>query len=166
MRSLIIGLILGASSAQADIELRFIEGAPKDRFDLIATGPACNDAPLEVTIDLSGAQGGLIFDVTAAGQGVEVYQPFELVAGADLLQSATSLRDGDQVLTLSLRALPAGQVLSFTTDLDDTGGGREITVDGAEIAGASVIVTNGAATQTAEFGPDARAIIDQSDCLS
>ena len=72
-------IIAGISSApvQADIVVNFVESAPKDRFVIENTGE-CEFENLVVEIDLSGSAGGLIFDTTATGAGVEVFQPFEV----------------------------------------------------------------------------------------
>ena len=52
-----------------------------------------------VTIDLVGSQGELIFDITDAGVGVEVFQPFVAITGQDMLVSASAVADGDKTLT-------------------------------------------------------------------
>ena len=83
MRSLVLCLSLIAMPAAADIRVDFIEGAPKDRFE-IANTATCALGAVEVVIDLSGSAGALVFDTEEAGQGVEVFQPFALVDGADL----------------------------------------------------------------------------------
>ena len=50
-----------ASSAQAAIEVSFIEDAPKDRFVIINTS-TCTLADLQIMIDLGPSAGGLYFD--------------------------------------------------------------------------------------------------------
>lgn len=139
MRGWILAMVLTATSAQADIQVTFRDGAPKDTFTITKLSD-CGLGPLRVTIDLSTAPTGLIFDVTDTGDGVEVFQPFELVAGADLVTGASAVRDGDQVLMLELSDMAMGDEVRFTIDLDDTGGGREITVNGSEMAGAMIKV--------------------------
>ena len=153
--ALMLSQVFAATSAAADIAVTFIEGAPKDRFVLSSASGFCNGAPLTVSIDLSGSAGQLVFDVTPSGAGVEVFQPFELVAGRDLVRDVTRVSDGDQLVRLSLAGLAAGADVAFTIDVDDTIGAREITVTDAEIEGASVRVQVNGQTKEARFGADA-----------
>lgn len=155
----------GASVAQADISARFIEGAPKDRFEITSISE-CLSGPVVVTINLEGSAGGLIFDTTAAGAGVEVFQPFELTSGGNFVQQAPKVMDGDKSLSIGITALPKGQTVAFTLDVDDTGGAREITVSGGEIAGASINISAKNVAQSAVFEANARAQITQSLCSS
>lgn len=154
-----------ALPALADIEVSFREGAPKDRFTITNTG-TCDLGPVDVTINLTGSSAGLVFDVTDQGAGVEVFQPFELVSGEDLLSSTPNVRDGDNALTLALSSLGQGQSVSFTIDVDDTIGAREITVSGAEITGAGVIVETTMAQASGTFGSNAIAIAPIRACFS
>lgn len=129
----------------ADVRVSFEESAPKDRFS-IRNSSACESGPMTVTIDLAGSKAGLIFDTTGSGAGVSVYQPFELVAGADRVVSVTGLTDGDTQVTLSLTGLDAGETAAFTIDVDDTltaGPLGQTMIAGSEIAGARVRVTMG-----------------------
>lgn len=158
-------LALAASTAQADLVVTFRDGAPKDLFTLTNTGSCVTD-PFDVTLDLSPAPAGLIFDITASGQGVEVYQPFELTSGDALLRGTSEVTDGDQTLLLSLTHLAPGDGLSFTIDLDDTGGGSEIIVSGAEIAGAVVEVSTGGALFRGTFDASGEAVVQLDDCIS
>lgn len=154
-----------ASTAAADIEVRFVEGAPKDRFDIINTG-GCALGPVAITIDLAGSSAGLVFDVTASGAGVEVFQPFDLVAGRELVNGLPQVVDGDQQVSLNLTELGVDQMVSFTIDVDDTAGNREITVSDAEISGASVRVKQGTETVTGTFDDQAFARVAQASCSS
>lgn len=154
-----------AAPAAGDVYVRFDEGAPKDRFTF-KSHSACLDGPLRLTVDLSGSDAGLIFDVTGAGQGVEVFQPFELVAGGSFVIGHDAVVDGDTELSMELQSMPKGTPVSFTIDLDDTGGGREITVNDAEIAGAQVRIEMGSMTATGRFGDDATAVVQIADCAS
>lgn len=158
-------LILAASMAQADLAVRFKEGAPKDRFTLTNTSN-CALPAFAVSIDIGTAPSGLIFDITSSGAGVEVFQPLALVAGQDLLRSTPKVRDGDSAITFDLKGLGAGQMLTFTIDVDDTGGGREITVNGSEIAGATVVATIDGQQSTGTFDNTARATVKASSCSS
>ena len=129
-------LSLTTTVAIADVDVSFIEGAPKDRFEIVNTSK-CEISNAELVIDLNGSVGGLIFDVSATGAGVEVFQPFEVVAGNAFLTAKPQVRDGDQRIALSIGKLPAGEKIGFTIDVDDTANTREITVDDSELSGAS-----------------------------
>ncbi|MEO0860532.1 MAG: aggregation factor core [Pseudomonadota bacterium] len=159
-----IGLWAGPSSA-SELTVRFVEGAPKDRF-VIEAGVACGVGPAEIVIDMADTAGKLIFDVTAAGAGVQVFQPLEVVAGADRLRAAPVVRDGDRVVTLALAELGAAETMAFTVDVDDTVGGREITVEDSEILGATVSLVQGGVTWTAAFDGNAEARLTVADCPS
>ena len=97
MKYLATALLLSPTLAVADIDLRFQEGAPKDRF--VIENNLCSLSNVTLTIDLSTAPAGLIFDVTEQGAGVEVYQPVELEQGSAVL---TEVTDGSQKLQLML----------------------------------------------------------------
>lgn len=163
-RTALLCLVL-ASPAAADLSMQFREGAPKDRFTLTNTGD-CALSAMTVTLDLGAAPAGLIFDTTASGAGVEVFQPFELVAGAELLRKTPAVLDGDAAIVLPLRGLAAGESVAFTIDVDDTGGAREITVNGSEIAGARLVAEIGGQTLSAPFTEDAVATVKTYSCTS
>jgi hypothetical protein len=156
--------IFVASTAQADVLVRFIEGAPKDRFVISADTNDCAGVATSVTIDLAPSSGGLIFDVTGQGSGVEVFQPFELISGADKVTKASTLRDGDQILTLELSQVSKDMPVSFTTDLDDTQAGRQITVSGSEITGAMVNVAQNGQVYSGMFESNAQACVATQAC--
>lgn len=158
-----LSLILSATAAAADLTVRFDEGAPKDRFTLTNTG-GCALPAGTVTIDLGTAPAGLIFDVTGSGAGVEVFQPFEVTSGAENLTRLPRVSDGQSAVTLDLKGLGSGATVSFTIDVDDTGGGREITVSGSEIAGASVRV--GGIESAGLFESNAQATVKIAACQS
>lgn len=162
--SLAAGLVIIAPMAMADVTVSFIESAPKDRF--VITNTSCATGPLEITIDLRPSAGALIFDVTSAGAGVEVFQPFELVAGGSLVTNAPAVQDGDQVLALEIAGLGTGSEVAFTIDLDDTIQSREITVAGTEILGAKALLTYGGMQTEGIFDETATAIIPWRDCSS
>jgi hypothetical protein len=165
MRGLVMAALMMAGTAQADVVVEFRDGAPKDRFTITNTG-GCSLSPVSVRIDLSTAPVGLIFDVTAQGRGVEVFQPFEVVQGAELIEAATVVEDGDQAVQLDLSGLESAQVVAFTIDLDDTGGGREITVSGSEIAGARVLVATDDELSEMEFDASGLAQVALVGCVS
>lgn len=146
-------------AALADIDVRFFESAPKDRFVFDNSGD-CAVGPLEILVNLDGSKGALIFDTTNEGAGVEVFQPFEVAIGAENLISASPTTDGDQQLALQLRVLAPGGRFAFTIDVDDTLPASElgqIRVSGSEIAGAVVsindtaVVLDASARGTAEL---------------
>lgn len=157
--------LVTAQTGHADISVRFIEGAPTDRFVISSDSP-CATGPASITLDLSGSAGALIFDVTSAGQGVEVFQPLSLVSGADHVRQISQITDGGTALSLDLNTLTAGTDVAFTLDLDDTIGAREITVSGAEIAGATVSLRASGTTQTAAFDTSATATLKTPACTS
>lgn len=158
---------LAAGSAQADLTIRFIEGAPKDRFVIENTG--CAMGPVEIALDLRNSRGGLIFDTTANGAGVEVFQPVEVTQGADQLIGMTATGDGDQVLRLSLSGLMVKAPITLTTDLDDTAPQSalgQIRVTGAEIAGGTVTVAGSGVEASGQFDDNARATLAVAGCTS
>ncbi|WP_170387590.1 aggregation factor core [Ruegeria atlantica] len=157
-----LGLI-AATSLQAGVQIRFIEGAPKGRFVLTNVG-ACEVEASTLKIDLSQSAGRLIFDVTEKGAGVEVFQPLEFVEGADALRQLPSVVDGQETIELEIASLAAGDKLAFTIDVDDTVGQREITVTGSEIEGATVSYTDADKTSTATFSSEARVNVTTKDC--
>ena len=154
-----------ATTAAADLAVTFRDGAPKDRFTITNTA-SCATGPLAVTIDLVGSPFNLIFDITGDGAGVEVFQPFELVAGADVVTGVTEVSDGDTQMTLMLAPMEMGGEVAFTIDLDDTVGSREITVNGSEIAGAMVRVSSDDALAEGMFDDTGTAQVILPTCLS
>lgn len=138
MKPVIIALALCPTIVAADINLRFQEGAPKDRF--VIENNLCSLSDVTLTIDLSTAPAGLIFDVTEQGAGVEVYQPVELEQGFAVL---TEVTDGSQKLQLSLDEFRFGDELTISADLDDTlpnSSLGQIRVADSEIAGVTVSI--------------------------
>ena len=106
MRTTLTVLALAlASTAQADIAVQFIEGAPKDRFR-ITNQSGCPTGPIDVVIDLSASPAGLIFDTTGAGAGVEVFQPFEMVEGMSNVDATNRVSDGDTRAEISIADYP------------------------------------------------------------
>ncbi|MEM8632540.1 MAG: aggregation factor core [Pseudomonadota bacterium] len=159
-------LVAMTSPALADITVRFTESAPKDRFTITNTAECALPAG-EIAIDLSTAPAGLIFDVSASGAGVEVFQPLEIVEGAETLRSVTAVTDGDERVVLDHAGLPAGGKLSFTIDVDDTRGVElgQIRVSGGEILGATAELP-GTTDRSATFDRDGLATIETDGCLS
>jgi len=151
--------------ALADVGVRFIEGAPKDRFEL-TNRSTCPLTMAQVTFDLRPSAAGLIFDVTGQGAGVDVFQPFELVVGAAAVASHSPVRDGDQELALRIRELQPGAMVAFTVDVDDTLGPRGITVSGSEIASAVVRVDIAGISSAATFSAQGSALVKTPACPS
>ncbi|WP_181893152.1 aggregation factor core [Falsiruegeria mediterranea] len=155
--------LLQAPTAQAGLSIRFIEGAPKDRFQIENTG-GCDITGAMLRLDLSSSQGALIFDVSSTGAGVEVFQPFVLVEGQEALASVPAVVDGQDTLDLAVDRLEPGAAIGFTIDVDDTIGTRQITVTGSEIEGATVSITQGAEVRATTFNVSARAELPTSSC--
>lgn len=159
--ALVIGLT--ALPALADISVRFIEGAPKDRFE-ITNLSTCAVVRTDLVIDLSTSAAGLIFDTTATGAGVDVFQPFELVAGADALASQPQVIDGDKQVALPIGRLAPKAVLAFTIDVDNTMTSRGTMVSGSQIEGVSVRVRAAGITTTGQFSQQGSALIQTTPC--
>lgn len=124
------------------VEIEFVESAPKDRFVITNLGP-CAVTEFVLELDLSESAGKLIFDTTAAGEGVEVYQPFEVESGDIDPLAANGVNDGDAKLTLNISNLAPDESASFTIDVDDTlpiGELGQIRVSDAEISGGIVSI--------------------------
>lgn len=154
--------------AYANVEISFRESAPKDSFTLKNLS-TCDLQDVFLEIDLSTSAGRLIFDTTANGAGVEVFQPFEVKQGNMTLTSASTVQDGDTALSVQIDQIKASETVSFTIDVDDTLAKSElgnIRVSGAEIEGGAVQLSVQNADQfSATFGNTATAIIDlQTTC--
>ncbi|MEM6945286.1 MAG: hypothetical protein AAF565_16195, partial [Pseudomonadota bacterium] len=141
-------------------EVRFSDGAPVDRIIVENVSP--QGWLLEsVDIAFAGSAGRLVIDVVPGGEGFNVAQPLRVAAGAQHLAAIPTAEDGDEALALDFAAMPTGESVTLTLDLDDRlpGGTR---VDGAEIAGASVTASfghrdGGQETHEGLFGPEAAA---------
>ena len=158
-----LALPLLSTAGHADLSVRFIEGAPKDRFEIKNVG-ACAVTASTLTLDLTTSQGALIFDVTGSGAGVEVFQPFEVIAGREALTTLPTIVDGQNSIDLPIATLGAGARIAFTIDVDDTLGAREITVTGSEFSGATVKLVGAGVPQSAMFGSDAQAQVIGLTC--
>ncbi len=134
-------LLVLCQQASASLDIRFVESAPKDWFS-VTNQSECTLAEFTLTIDLAASAGGLIFDTTATGAGVEVFQPFQIRSGELSLLSA-GVDDGANRLSIVVRNLQPSASASFTIDVDDTLTVSElgmIRVSGAEISGGTVTV--------------------------
>lgn len=72
-----------AAPAMADVQVEFVEGAPKDRF-VLRNASDCSLSAATVRLDLSSSQGGPIFDVTGGGREITV-------SGAEIQGTTVSL---------------------------------------------------------------------------
>lgn len=165
--ALIFGL-MSASAAAADVSVQFLEGAPKDRFRIMNLS-LCDTGPIDVTIDLSGSAAGLIFDTTAQGGGVQVFQPFELVEGGEQVAGFSAVSDGQVEIVLSLSDLPGLGAVAFTIDVDDTlaaSSNGQSRVSDSEIAGATIRISRAAGTLEAKFDGSAQAAVALQNCTS
>ena len=155
------------SGAVADLAISFVESTPKDRFVITNQG-SCTIASLRLEIDLSSSAGQLIFDTTAFGAGVEVYQPFEVRTGRLQLVSGAVVNDGDKALTISINSIDAGESVSFTIDVDDTLADSplgNIRVDGSEIAETRVsAMTDDAPAASARLSANGKATLGLNSC--
>jgi len=163
-------LVFIAASLQAshaDIVVSFVESAPKDRF-VVENQGACPFDDLIVEIDLSESAGRLIFDTTASGAGVEVFQPFEVAEGDVQLLSAEVVNDGDRVLTVRIKNLLPESSAVFTIDVDDQLPKSElgmIRVTGSEMENSLVSITFWEEQlSTAVFNANSVAVVPSPAC--
>mgnify|MGYP001040487139 CR=1 FL=1 len=141
-------LLLGAGAAQAaectGASLRFVETAPRDRFELVVEA----DALQAVSVDLRGSQGRLIFDTASGDTGVEVFQPLRDEGGV----TAGDVADGAEMLRVVLKNGQVGARAAFSIDVDDRLAASDlgqIRVTGGEMAGATALfeLANGETVQ-------------------
>jgi len=163
-------LIMLSANTYANIQVSFADGAPKDKF-VIQNISECNIQNIAMTIDLLESTGRLIFDTTATGKGVEVFQPFEVTTGQITLNSARQFNDGDTQLSLNISSIKANDSVSFTIDVDDTLTESEfgnIRVTAPEISGGSVAlkINNNKTSLTASFDKNGKAMLVMPECIS
>lgn len=152
-----------SSPTFADLKDEFIEGAPKDRFVMTNIGD-CALGNGQFEIDSTGSSAGLIFDVTNEGASVEVFQPFEVTAGAENLTAQPTITDGDRRAMLDLAGLGVNETIAFTIDVDDTIGTRAITVADGEISGTTVSLHTGGSTFSAMMEVGAQVLLTTPNC--
>lgn len=165
--------IVGAKDAAADIVLQYTEAAPQDRLTVRNAG-GCDPGPLNVTLDLRDTPAGLYFDTSAQGAGVSVFQPFEWLSGAEILEGTSAVADGDQVLVIRFRHFPPGAEAMFGFDLDDSDPSGPLgptMLSPTELVGATAHVTlePGSVVErriTAGFDPGATARVPLTLCVS
>lgn len=152
----------------ANMEIRFVESAPKDWFSL-TNNSECVVEELTMEVDLSNTIGKLIFDTTSAGEGVEVFQPFEKREGEIALASSKKVLDGENKLSVLVKNLSPGQSVSFTIDVDDTMTNSElgnIRVSDAEIAGGTVsLKISDTLDVTGSFDSNAEISLPSPECV-
>ncbi len=168
IKLLTLALALGVTvSVSADVQINFVESAPKDSFVFKNVGE-CEIALLQLEIDLSNSRGGLIFDTTGAGAGVEVFQPFEVKTGELALVNDSLSGDGDNTLSVVIENLQPNASASFTIDVDDTmpeSSLGQIRVTGAEVEGALVHVKgDSTAINEAKFNAESAATVLMPPC--
>ena len=159
-------MLMSASVVHANVIVEFIEGAPKDRFVVTNTGQ-CLLQGLRVDIDLINTTGGLIFDTTATGAGVQVFQPFEVSSGDIALNVKARVNDGDTELSITVASIQPMASVGFTIDVDDTVRNSErgmIIVSAAEMEGGMVTVTQGSFASSGVFGRNSSATVIMASC--
>jgi len=167
----VLAILLTSLSARADIVVQFFDGSPEDSI-FIRNEDVCETGPVSITIDLRDSAGRLFFDITDAGAGFSVFQPFRIVGGMDFVDALTPVNDGTQAVTIRFLNIPPDGVTTITTDLDDALPGSPTgptIVDGAEIAGALVTLSldDGAVPiSDARFDTTSSATVPLSICVS
>jgi len=161
----------GPTACVALLEVRFVESAPRDRFEFLVppAGPATVES---IRLDLAGSVGELVFDTEPGGDGVEVYQPFRVERGEAMLLGAAPLADGGRRVELDFTGFGAGERFTFSIDVDDRLAASElgqIRVSGSEIEGASLLAglrdADGARTSVeGRFDASAAARLYPDDC--
>lgn len=158
---------LSAAPAAAEVLVSFRDGAPVDRFTIEHAG-SCDLGEATIVIDLTESAGGLIFDVTAQGAGVNVSQPLSVAAGASIIDDITPVSDGDRRLEINVTALAVGARIELTVDLDDTrttAGYGATRVSGPEMSGARAALVIRGREIDARFDATGAARIPASGCL-
>lgn len=166
MRAVFAGLLIAtllpyhaaAEICGVDIQARFIESAPRDRFVFENK----SSFPVEIaslSLDLRPSAGRLIFDTESGGTGVEVFQLFRGEEGDAELANAPTVNDGDDQIALAFKAFGSGQTYRFSIDVDDQLTNSElgqIRVSGGEMQGAEL-------TAVTADGTVHRAVFDASN---
>lgn len=167
MRTLTATLLLAALPLPAfaetcgvDIQVRFVESAPRDRF-IIENRSTIPTAIASLSLDLAPSAGRLIFDTESGGSGVEVFQLYRTEASDAVLSTAPTVNDGDDRLSLAFQSFNAGETYRFSIDVDDrliNSDLGQIRVSGGEMQGATLTATtNDGATYKASFDAANRA---------
>jgi hypothetical protein len=162
-----VSLAVFTPATHANLQVQFAESAPKDRFSFSNLG-VCSLKDVVLTIDLAQTRGKLIFDTTATGAGVEVYQPFETSSSTVKLVGSSSVADGETSLTIGIDTIGTGEIVSFTIDVDDTLPQSQlgmIRVTGSEMQGAKVTVSaQGLPVSSTMFGASSSTVLELPEC--
>lgn len=155
-----------------DIHVSFSEGAPVDKFQIK------NNTKIwqikSINIDLSSSNGRLIFDTISGGKGVEVFQPYEPVAGSAIISAFDLVEDGAEMINLQFEKFTKGDSFTFSIDVDDQLTNSELgqtRVTGGEMAQAKAVfqienLDGSTATKIASFNEENEAILKATDCQS
>ncbi len=135
-------ILTGLSGAAFACDIRasaeFLEGAPRDR--LVVRNLSAGEWTLaRADWLLARSKGRVLFDTTASGAGVQVYQPFRIEKSEELLARQPEVTDGDQALTLEFKGFGPGRIFIFSIDVDDQLQANETIVDGTEMKGAEMV---------------------------
>ena len=146
------------------VDVAFGESAPRDRMTITNGSDA---AIAGMTFDLSTSVGQIIFDTLSGGDGVEVFQDFQVERGDATLAAEPIAQDGSDVLELRFESFLPEEDFVFSIDVDDRLENSElgqIQVTGSEIDGAVVVVefANGE-TLSGSFDTNSKAIVE-SNC--
>lgn len=176
-------MCLASAPAMADnsicgfsLEGRFIESAPRDSFVFSnQSSRAWNIVSIQINMDQSA--GKLIFDTIDGGDGVEVYQPFQVSKSLDASREAKLGKmpipsDGDGNIALTFSHFPQEFSFTFTIDVDDQlteSESGQIRVSDSEIAGTvlSVVVeVPGAENVTLKgtYANSSSVLVTSNDC--
>lgn len=164
-------LPVGVSSCGLNMEARFVESAPRDRFEL-RNNSQSQWSITSATFDLAPSLGRLVFDTEEGGTGVEVFQPFRAESGNAKLRWLSKLSDGSSIMTLDFNRFESGDDFTFTIDVDDTLTASDlgqIRVADREIEGANVeLVMRGPGgvitSATMTFGSNGTATVKGKTC--
>jgi len=130
------------TTCSASAEARFIESAPRDRFE-ISNKSRQGVQIASIDIDLKGSKGNLIFDTIEGGEGVEVFQPYRTANGKELLVLEPKVADGAEQIALVFKQFGPDKGFSFSIDVDDRLANSElgnIRVSGSEMQGAKMTI--------------------------
>jgi len=151
MRAVFAGILIAtalpsyaaAETCGVDIQARFIESAPRDRFVFENKSSIATEIA-SLTLDMRPSAGRLIFDTESGGSGVEVFQLYRGEGGDAELAALPTVRDGDDMLALAFKSFSTGQTYRFSIDVDDqltNSDLGQIRVSGGEMQGAQLTAT-------------------------
>ena len=151
--------------------VQFNESAPRDSF-LIKNTSSSDWNISTLALDMTHSAGNLIFDVTAQGAGVEVFQPFRADDGPASLVEEPRVMDGDQRIVLALSGFSKGVDYRFTIDVDDQltdSALGQIRVAASEMSGAELTLgienaTGDTSTLTGVFDDKNSVIFEAGTC--